>query len=931
MTQAQRTARSLRSAVLETGHVDRSDRDLWIAYVQQRDAAAFSELVRRFGPMVLATCRRQLGDWHDAEDAFQATFLVLARQADSVRRGEALAGWLHGVAFRIAMKAKRDAARRRAREAKATSPESTDLVADLSWREVLALLDEAVAQLPPLYRETFLLATLDELSNAETARRLGVKEGTICSRLAKAKRLLRVALERRGVSLVAVLAVASLSAGARTIGPSVLKGVLPCVDGSGVGLSAQVRTLAEGALPTMFSLKKSMAVLLFGTILFGAGSAIPSQPLPSAPSVAANAPPESLTDQLTVTGQVLDPEGLPVAGAKMYVTENRYDDRSTPEVRGTTDAAGRFEISITEAEVMARETLVAVAGEYGPDWVDLDELDPGQPVVFKLVSDGLIIGRVRDLEGQPIEGAAIRVTDIWKMPNEDLGPLIGALQKAEDRHATGDVWYRYQQERKLLSGVVGRVTKTTTDREGFFQLSGFGRERVVSLQIEGEDIASTRIDVLTRVGVTGLPPRAHGATFEHVAGPAKPIRGVIRDAKTGKPVVGLRVNAQPELEDGPGAGAFAETDAEGRFEITGLPKAKSYHLNAGGAPYIGYHRTLEDTPGLEPITVDFEVERALALRVHVTDKSTGRPISAYVQYAIRADNRSLDEYPTYPRNVFGWYGTDKSGWSEQTVLPGPAVIAVQAMEGEFTRARPEGESGDSRFVGGVIPAPLMVDSYHAIVPINPKETDLESLTLEIALDPGRSVRGKVVDRDGKPMEGVLAAGLTAAIKAGSHDTETVVNHEFTVQGLEPAYPRTVVFFHPERKLAKAILVTGKEESLTVTLDPVGSLRGQLLDANGDPIAEHVVWATYADSVADTLPGDLAIAGGSVAREKIYIPPATTDAEGRFQFDNLLPGMKYDVSTRGTDGSAAFSLRDWASHPGEEVDVGVVRLDPLEDK
>ncbi|HEY8505469.1 MAG TPA: RNA polymerase sigma factor, partial [Gemmataceae bacterium] len=163
MTQARLAAavRTLRGALAERDAAGQGDAELLHAFAARRDPAAFAELVRRHGPMVLGVCRRQLGNEHDAEDAFQATFLVLARKAGSVRRAGALGCWLHGVSYRIAMRAKREAARRRARETTKVRPvPPADPAQDLAWREVKAALDEEVQALPPIYRAAFVLCCL---------------------------------------------------------------------------------------------------------------------------------------------------------------------------------------------------------------------------------------------------------------------------------------------------------------------------------------------------------------------------------------------------------------------------------------------------------------------------------------------------------------------------------------------------------------------------------------------------------------------------------------------------------------------------------------------------------------------------------------------------------------------------------------------------
>jgi len=127
-----------------------TDGQLLARFAADREEAAFAALLRRHGPMVLGVCRRVLGDLHLAEDAFQATFLVLARKAGSLRQPELLPQWLHGVAARTAAKTRVDAVRRRAHERQAARPLAMDPVNDLVWRDLRPMLDEEVSRLPAL-------------------------------------------------------------------------------------------------------------------------------------------------------------------------------------------------------------------------------------------------------------------------------------------------------------------------------------------------------------------------------------------------------------------------------------------------------------------------------------------------------------------------------------------------------------------------------------------------------------------------------------------------------------------------------------------------------------------------------------------------------------------------------------------------------------
>lgn len=186
------------------------DGELLERFAADRDEAAFAVLVRRHGPMVLGLCRRILGDHHAAEDAFQASFLVLARKADSLRRPELVGNWLYGVACRTARKARGRASRRAACERRAATVEARQPDEPL-WRDLRPLLDEAVARLPAKYRGPVVLCYLEGRTVAEAAAQLGCPRGTIATRLAWARQRLRQRLSRRGLSLSAAALTAVLS------------------------------------------------------------------------------------------------------------------------------------------------------------------------------------------------------------------------------------------------------------------------------------------------------------------------------------------------------------------------------------------------------------------------------------------------------------------------------------------------------------------------------------------------------------------------------------------------------------------------------------------------------------------------------------------------------------------------------------------------
>src|SRR5579859_4021110 len=193
-----RTAVSCREAAGLT------DAQLLEGYVSRKDEAAFEALVRRHGPMVLGVCRRILGGTHDAEDAFQAVFLVLVRKAATVLPREMVGSWLYGVAFRTANKARVMKATRRAKEMRAREralPEEAHT--ELYWRDFLPMLDRELQALPDKYRTPIVLCDLEGKQRRDAAAQLGWPEGTLSSRLAAGRRMLARRLSRRGVSLSA--------------------------------------------------------------------------------------------------------------------------------------------------------------------------------------------------------------------------------------------------------------------------------------------------------------------------------------------------------------------------------------------------------------------------------------------------------------------------------------------------------------------------------------------------------------------------------------------------------------------------------------------------------------------------------------------------------------------------------------------------------
>jgi RNA polymerase sigma factor (sigma-70 family) len=250
---------------------DPADGQLLARFVAARDEAAFAALLRRHGPMVLAVCRRLLRDAHEAEDAFQATFLVLVHKARSLGRPEALGPWLHGVAYRAAAHA-RQAARRRARQREVAAMPVGGPADEVVWRELRPVLDEELGRLPQKYRGALVLFYLEGKSTEEVARQLGCPKGTVLSRLARGRDRLRDRLVRRGVALSvwALVTVLAEKAAPAAVPAALAEGAVKAAALTAAGqaaagaIPAGVAALTEGVLRSMLlsKLKVVAAVVL---------------------------------------------------------------------------------------------------------------------------------------------------------------------------------------------------------------------------------------------------------------------------------------------------------------------------------------------------------------------------------------------------------------------------------------------------------------------------------------------------------------------------------------------------------------------------------------------------------------------------------------------------------------------------------------------
>jgi RNA polymerase sigma factor (sigma-70 family) len=275
LTAVNEALRHVRQVALRQEAAERTDGELLKAYLRGGDEAAFEALVRRHGAMVLGVCRRVLRNDADAEDAFQATFLVLVKKAASIRSPGAVSNWLYGVAHTTALKAKAMNRKRQTREREAASIPKQQACEEV-WRAVQALLDAEMASLPEKYRVPIVLCDLESSTIKDAARQLGWPQGTVATRLARGRALLARRLARHGIVVSAGTLIAALSHGAASAGvpPGLVHAAVKTAGLSAGGplaaglVSAKIVALSHGVMQAMFLTKLKSCVVCVAALAF---------------------------------------------------------------------------------------------------------------------------------------------------------------------------------------------------------------------------------------------------------------------------------------------------------------------------------------------------------------------------------------------------------------------------------------------------------------------------------------------------------------------------------------------------------------------------------------------------------------------------------------------------------------------------------------
>jgi RNA polymerase sigma factor (sigma-70 family) len=564
--------------------------------------AAFTVLVERHGPMVLGVCQAILGDRHDAEDACQAAFLVLARRAGTIRRGDAVASWLYGVARRIAVRARRDLARRRELERRRLAQTARSEPASAPPAEPWPELYEELDRLPESFRSAVVLCDLEGHSYEQAAGLLGCPIGTVQSRLSRGRERLRGHLERRGITpaVVGIGMRVSSAAHAAALSPQMAAGIARAAVGIMAGQTiagaapAAVAALAGAEVRRQImnrALTTLMMLLVAGlmtTAAIGLSAGGRDDDPRHQPPAAAKKP-----DAGPVHVRVVDLEGKGAAGIAV-----EWRIRDQPVRSFTTDADGH--VTISRDVFNEQGALAARRGREAFAWGTMGESAPNRPsgavndpIVMQLLPiDHRVEGSVVDGAGRPVAGVELRAAFLRH-------PINGVI---------------------LFETILrGLLAPAVTDQAGQFAIS-LPRETNLSLNVAHPRwIGWVSVPIDARV----LPP----AVLE----PAGSIIGRVIDAASGRPVAGAVIGAQLIEHRRRILGGWVEatSDEQGRFRL-------------GGAEPGVYNVLLQRLPGRADATAravecvrvragtdataDLSVIEGRLLRGVAVDRDTGEPV-----------------------------------------------------------------------------------------------------------------------------------------------------------------------------------------------------------------------------------------------------------------------------------------------------------------
>ncbi|SIO58787.1 RNA polymerase sigma factor, sigma-70 family [Singulisphaera sp. GP187] len=914
-----------------------SDGEILERYLSRGDEAAFEALVARHGPMVLAVCRRTLDDRSDLDDTFQATFLVLARRARSVRDRVALGDWLYGVARRVCLLANRSAARRRRHERQAAERRKAREVTTVANDELGPVIDEEIERLPAPYRLPTVLCLLEGKTQSEAAAELRWSEGMVRGRLGRAKQRLRARLIRRGLAPAATLAaLAREGVGAGALPSALIETAARAAVGGGV--SASAAALTQELINTMLLKTVMLSATLFvaGAIALAASAALipggdqtqsdrPREVLstsrtPRLPAAQPDPTPPNRVGIALVLGQVLDPDGKAAPGARVAVVHRSNATRQSDNKQGgmplkplgmtRADAEGRFRLEVPRESLDLFPTYYALATVEGHGF-GIRSFDPGldrQELTIRLTPDQVIHGRLFDLQGQP---AAHVTVDVTAFGNESAE---GNEMVSSDLPLTSvSLW----------------PAAATSDDQGRYTLRGIGRFPLVVLHVRGAACADQSLVVRSDKPVAVRE-------VSHALAPAMIMRGRVTLEDTGAPMPGARLVIHKGSYDGwTGPGIAIDADADGRYRVNLPPyegEGDDYNgyliwcYPSGDTPYIGVTKELKWPKAKRGHTLDFALPRGQYLRGKVTERPSGRPVAgASLIYSQR-----LHGNKDYRDNlILGWDNAAVSGPDgtfRATVMPGLGHLSVYGPTLDYVYP----DMGSFQIFSGKPGGSRMFAHAWAMLDLKPGE----DRDVPVTLQRGVTVHARIVGPDGR-------TDPDAMVHCILNQHPGIVRHagyglparggRFEFTGCDPERPVTALVFDYGRRLGTTVTISGTQagEELTIRLAPCGSAWARFVDEKGQPLVSYTphpmaVLApgprSYVKPPQRLLATEDQIGFPAPSSPKAYKQREQTDSEGRVTLYGLVPGATYRIG-----GAADDAWREFTVATGQTVDLGDVTI------
>ncbi len=680
--------------------------------------------------------------------------------------------------------------------------------------------------------------------------------------------------------------------------------------------------------------------------------------VPSTPTASQELAPLDLNDPTIadlIVGQVVETDGQPVAGAKIYLIEADAMTLNPNEVRATTTADGRFRFSakdMTEIGLDGLPTrrsglLIACAEGFGPDalvtWSESGltnrgrvDQTPGKLLTLKLVrGDVPIRGRLLDPQGRPLAGASVELERLYAPLDGDLIGYLGMVNIP----GHGPSFDRLFFKTSVLPGVPHRAV---TGADGRFRLDGIGRDRIAFLKIRESRIVTTLIQVMTReepdfrLGPPNAGPWAsyiHGADFSFQTSPGRTVKGSVVDDITGQPLVGVMVNNSMKTA------TPVATDDQGRYSLSGLsPDQPEIEIVATPRPGQPYFWASSPINPLGETTV--ACPRGLPFRLTIRDEA-GRPVEAEVTYSVVLPNafrtREFGNFNYIPSTSTASRQADGSYLG--VALPGPGAVKVKisALAGYrpahvdprqfFEPGRTEWNAQEMYSAYGN--HDILVTSngweyqqdYAAIVLINPA-IDSTPLELSATVVADRPRQTTLIDPEGQPVVGATTKGL----KYGTQGLPRLRAATFPITGLHPDRSRRIAFLKEDRKLIGFLMARGDGDApYVVRMQPWAVVTGRIVDPEGKPLTNASSWSNVylsQDNKREALSRDDPTIGN--------LPGVRIDQNGQFRIEQLIPGQKYTAEIYSNTGQKLGPVfENLTLKPGEIRELGDVPIKPVQ--